>query len=152
MVGLKVHVVENVESVPGDLQEVRMLLFPEAPAFRQTQVNVCIARAAAGIAPKASGPVIKDRIVIIIVSRGDVVGKARPNIDDPRRLETEPQGVDDNGIEAVPAVETRAAPVALRVVIIGRRVKEATGVVKSAGEHILSHDVQFAQLTLIAKG
>src|SRR5437016_3817771 len=98
VVVLKVHVVENVECIPGDLQEVRMLLLPDPPAFRQPQVNVCVAAAAAGIAPNASGPIIKDRIVIIIVSGGDVVGKARPNIDDPRRLETEPQGIDEHGI------------------------------------------------------
>src|SRR5437016_11465200 len=129
-----------------------MLFLPNPPACRETQVHVRVAPGATGIAWNARGPVVKDGIVILIVSRGDVVGQTRPCIEDPRHPETEAQWIEESHIESLPAVVIRAAPVAARVVIIGRREKEATRVVKSAGKHILGHDIQFAQLALKGNG
>src|SRR5205085_3901339 len=113
---LKIRVVENIESVPGKLHEVGMLSMPhQPPTFRQPQVQVCIGRATPGIAPEARGTVVKNGIVIIILSRGDVVGKARPSVKDCRQLRAEPPGIDENRVESVPAVEVSAAPVGVRV-------------------------------------
>src|SRR5207302_3393292 len=153
----KIRVVENVESVPGKVNEVGMLPLREnPPAFRHAQIKVYIACGASSIAPNARGTVVKNGIVVVIVSGGDVVGKARPSVNDSRNLKTEPQGMNENHIESMPAIEARAAPVAVRVVIIGRRIKEPVNsrprigdIVQGAREHILRHDVQFMHSAFI---
>src|SRR6516164_7955796 len=52
-----------------------------------------------------------------------------------------------------PTITIRAAPVAVRIVIVGRRIKKAIrgviDVVKSAGEDVLSHDIQFVEVALV---
>jgi len=156
VVASKICVVEDIEDVHRSFDKVRMLAVRDPPAFGQTQVHVGVARRAPGIAPKAQGAIIKDGIVIVVLARGDVVGEARPDIDDSRHMKAEPQWIEENRIEAMPAVEIRAAPVAVRIVIIGRRIKKAVldviNVVKSAGEDILKHDIQFVDVPLVGDG
>ena len=150
---VKIRMVENVESVPGKINEMGMLPLPHyPPAFRQAKINVCVASGPPGIAPKAKRPVVKNGIVIVIGSRGDVVGKARPSVKDPGNVKTERQGIHDHHIKSMSAVGIGAAPVAVRVVVIGRRIKVAAGVVKGAREHILGHEVDLMDGTFVGDG
>src|SRR5215472_12929664 len=148
----EIHVVEHVEGIHAELHFWPVLISSKSEIPGQVQVHVGVARSKPCVAAHAKGTVVKYRVVIVVVARGDVKRYSRIPIDHRARPEFERQTIGSNQVNAMTLVEVRPSPFIEQVVIIRRAGKQPARVVEALRKSVMGDEVHIAAYTQLKRG